>query len=160
MFPGEKVNHNAICSNCSKDCGNSKHDWLHKKELAFCSETKIWWLAFVEGKGMFCLLCKQTWLSESRKQVYCVEQNPSNPVEACHIKGTCWHTLILSQSPWKEKATTPRRNLQGDAAKNLIVSNATRWRKVLWWWTAGKGIYHLLLRSKRVDGKQQSIATS
>ena len=59
MFPGEKVNHNAICSNCSKDRGNSNHEWLHKKELAFCSETKIWWLAFVEGKGMFCLLCKK-----------------------------------------------------------------------------------------------------
>lgn len=41
MFPGEKVHHNAICSNCSKDCGNFKHEWLHKKELAFCPETKI-----------------------------------------------------------------------------------------------------------------------
>ena len=113
----------------------------------------------LRGKACF-VYCVKTWLSESTKQVCCVEQNPSNPVEACHIKGTCWHTLILSESPWKEKATTPRRNLQGDAAKNLIFSNATRWRKVLWWWRAGKGIYHLLLRSKRVDGKQQSITTS
>ena len=36
MLPGEKVHHNAICANCSKDCGNFKHEWLHKKELAFC----------------------------------------------------------------------------------------------------------------------------
>lgn len=59
MFPGEKVHHNAICFNCSKDCGNFKHEWLHKKELAFCPETKIWWLVFVEGKGKFCLLCRK-----------------------------------------------------------------------------------------------------
>ncbi|CAH3131937.1 unnamed protein product [Porites lobata] len=56
MFPGEKVNHNAICSNCSKDCGNSNHEWLHKKELTFCSETKTWWLAFMANSKVLPLL--------------------------------------------------------------------------------------------------------
>ncbi|CAH3107966.1 unnamed protein product, partial [Pocillopora meandrina] len=36
-----------------------KHEWLTDKSLAYCSKTGIWWLAYVEGKGMYCLLCRK-----------------------------------------------------------------------------------------------------
>ena len=36
-----------------------KHEWLTEKSLAYCSKTGIWWLAYVEGKGMYCLLCRK-----------------------------------------------------------------------------------------------------
>ena len=36
-----------------------KHEWLTDKSLAYCSKTGIWWLEYVEGKGMYCLLCRK-----------------------------------------------------------------------------------------------------
>ena len=36
-----------------------KHEWLVDKDISFCSDTGIWWLAYLEGKGMFCLLCRK-----------------------------------------------------------------------------------------------------
>jgi len=36
-----------------------KHEWLFDKDISFCSDTGIWWLSYLEGKGMFCLLCRK-----------------------------------------------------------------------------------------------------
>jgi len=36
-----------------------KHEWLVDKDISFCSDTGIWWLAYLEGRGMFCLLCRK-----------------------------------------------------------------------------------------------------
>ena len=35
------------------------HKWLEERGLSFCEVTEVWWLVYVEGKGMFCLLCRQ-----------------------------------------------------------------------------------------------------
>ncbi len=61
IFPDEPVHHISICSpTCTiNNAGKFKHSWLRDRDLAYCSETKLWWLLFVEGKGMFCLLCKK-----------------------------------------------------------------------------------------------------
>ena len=35
-----------------------QHKWLFEESLAFSKETGMWWLLYVEGQGMFCLLCR------------------------------------------------------------------------------------------------------
>lgn len=32
--------------------------WLFEETLAFSRETGMWWLVYIEGQGMFCLLCR------------------------------------------------------------------------------------------------------
>ena len=66
------LHHQSLCS--SKSCcklsaqeqtankklkDKFKHEWLFEKDISFCSDTGIWWLSYVEGKGMFCLLCRK-----------------------------------------------------------------------------------------------------
>lgn len=35
-----------------------KHSWLTNKDIAYSEETGLWWLIYIEEKGMFCLLCR------------------------------------------------------------------------------------------------------
>ncbi len=34
------------------------HRWIFKRDLTYDSSTEVWWLLFVEGQGMYCLLCR------------------------------------------------------------------------------------------------------
>uniref|UniRef100_UPI00358E7E09 zinc finger protein 862-like isoform X1 n=1 Tax=Myxine glutinosa TaxID=7769 RepID=UPI00358E7E09 len=36
-----------------------QHNWLFETELTCCPQTGYRWLVYVEGKGMFCLLCRK-----------------------------------------------------------------------------------------------------
>lgn len=36
-----------------------QHNWLQKRSLSFCVTTKMWWPVYVEGEGLYCLLCKK-----------------------------------------------------------------------------------------------------
>lgn len=36
-----------------------QHQWILIKKLSFCEKTGLNWLVHVEGRGMFCLLCKK-----------------------------------------------------------------------------------------------------
>ena len=103
MFPGEKVHYNAICPNCSKDCGNFKHEWLHKKELAFCPETKIWWLAFVEGKGMFCLLCRKHDCQNPQNKSAVFNKTPATWYRPASLKKHVGTPLSPHSHPGKRK---------------------------------------------------------
>lgn len=64
------LHHQSLCS--SKSCcklsaqeqtahkklkDKFKHEWLFDQDISFCSDTGIWSLSYLEGKGMFCLLC-------------------------------------------------------------------------------------------------------
>ncbi|XP_072027706.1 uncharacterized protein [Amphiura filiformis] len=35
-----------------------KHTWITADKTSFCEKTGIWWLVYVEGEGMLCLLCR------------------------------------------------------------------------------------------------------
>ena len=37
-----------------------QHKWIFDKNLACCKETGIWCLMYIDGKGMFCNLCRLT----------------------------------------------------------------------------------------------------
>ncbi len=59
--PEDHVHHMSLCPpSCliTTKC-NFKHSWLSNKSLSYCTTTNMWWLVFVEGKGMFCLLCRK-----------------------------------------------------------------------------------------------------
>jgi len=36
-----------------------QHSWLFKTSLSFCLTTEIWWAVYVEGEGLYCLLCRK-----------------------------------------------------------------------------------------------------
>ena len=36
-----------------------QHQWVLDKKLSFCKKTGLNWLVYVEGRGMFCLLCRK-----------------------------------------------------------------------------------------------------
>ena len=36
-----------------------QHSWLNKRSMSFCVTTEMWWSVYVEGEGLFCLLCKK-----------------------------------------------------------------------------------------------------
>jgi hypothetical protein len=66
------VHHRLLCfeKNCSNISDDDRkrfegkkdkfsHKWIDDRSLSFCNVTEFWWLAYVEGQGMFCLLCRQ-----------------------------------------------------------------------------------------------------
>ena len=36
-----------------------QHQWILDKKLSFCKKTGLNWLVYIEGRGMFCLLCRK-----------------------------------------------------------------------------------------------------
>ena len=36
-----------------------QHKWLFDPAFAYCNESKVWNLVYIEGKGMFCALCRE-----------------------------------------------------------------------------------------------------
>ena len=82
-----KIHHHAICGKhctCSKNFDDKfKHDWLYLPD-AFDQSTGLWWLVYVEGKGMFCLLCRKhnTENKQNHKAVFnreaCTRNRPAS----------------------------------------------------------------------------------
>ena len=65
LFPGGAIVHSFYhCteSKChyQKEKGRKKfdHAWIFRRDLCYDSTTGLWWLLFVQEKGMFCLLCR------------------------------------------------------------------------------------------------------
>ena len=48
-----------------------QHSWLNKRSMSFCVTTEMWWPVYVEGEGLFCLLCKEnTSNSQNKSKVF------------------------------------------------------------------------------------------
>lgn len=78
LFPAEKLgihNHDICDASCTfsreeisrqleanKDKKKEKlfnHSWLCKADIAYCTASGYWWPVFVEGEGVYCILCKK-----------------------------------------------------------------------------------------------------
>ena len=76
LFPGKKVHHHDLCEHCShiskdeeirlrdtnKDRSRHKvfrHAWLSAVDIAYCELSGLWWAAYVETEGLYCILCKK-----------------------------------------------------------------------------------------------------
>lgn len=44
------------------------HSWLSRRDLSFDKTSGLWWLAYEENNGMFCLLCRKHNLKGSRSK--------------------------------------------------------------------------------------------
>ena len=91
LFPNEEessVHHYRVCERkaCNKVSAEEKasqskmkdkfkHYWLTDKDIAYSSQTGLWWLSYVEGKGMFCLLCRKHNLSNkfNKSKIFNIE---------------------------------------------------------------------------------------
>ena len=36
-----------------------QHEWLFRKGTSFCKQSGYWWAVYVEGEGIYCLLCRK-----------------------------------------------------------------------------------------------------
>ena len=45
------------CQKMSKD-NKFQHKWIFDPKLAFCDKSHKWCLTYIDGKGMFCALCR------------------------------------------------------------------------------------------------------
>ena len=78
LFPGEKsrIHHHDVCdagctfsreeisrqNEVNKEKKKEKvfnHSWLCKSDIAYCAASGYWWPVFVEGKGVYCILCRK-----------------------------------------------------------------------------------------------------
>ena len=52
-----------------------QHDWLNDPNISCCQSTGMWWLVYVEGKGMFCTLCRKhdAENSQNKKKIFNTE---------------------------------------------------------------------------------------
>lgn len=89
MFDYTSKIHNKIvcqenCTSLSNDeikrlSGQDKfqHQWLQDKTISFCAKTTYWWLVYVEGSGMFCLLCKKHHSIKTQNKATSFGENPA-----------------------------------------------------------------------------------
>ena len=93
LFPDTDINevhHHLLCIN--QNCtGFSKveknrqshlkekfdHTWLSEKSLSFCEVTRIWNVVFIEGFGIYCLLCKKHNTKNNRNKSMVFSEVPS-----------------------------------------------------------------------------------
>ena len=88
MFPNDdikKVHHHDLClekpGHCNLNAGKFKHEWISLKakndgkskniNSAFDLDAGLWWLIYIEDRGMFCLLCMKHMQGEARLAPFC-----------------------------------------------------------------------------------------
>jgi hypothetical protein len=51
-----------------------QHEWLFRKAIK-CEETGIWWAVYIEGEGMYCLLCRkhQSKSTQNKSETFATE---------------------------------------------------------------------------------------
>ena len=87
VSPEEKVHHHDICINCSSLTRNEEerqkalkyrfqHSWLSDKK-SFCEKTDVWWAVYVEGRGLYCLLCSKHDTSNVQNKKKIFNEEPS-----------------------------------------------------------------------------------
>lgn len=54
-----------------------QHEWLCRKSLSYCQEADIWWACYVEGEGMYCLLCRKHARKSMQNKSEVFAQDPS-----------------------------------------------------------------------------------
>ena len=53
-----------------------QHSWLNKRSMSFCIKTEMWWPVYVEGEGLFCLLCKKHDTSNPQNKLKVFNKKP------------------------------------------------------------------------------------
>ena len=53
-----------------------QHSWLNKRSMLFSVKTEMWWPVYVEGEGLFCLLCKRHDMSNPQNKSKVFNKEP------------------------------------------------------------------------------------
>jgi hypothetical protein len=53
------------------------HEWLFRKSISYSVETQMWWSCFVEGEGVYCLLCRKHALKAEQNKSETFGKDPS-----------------------------------------------------------------------------------
>ena len=95
LFPAEKlrIHHHDICdasytlsreeisrqleANKDKKEKLFNHSWLCKTDIAYCTASGYWWPVFVEGEGVYCILCKKHNVQSTRNKQEKFSSEPS-----------------------------------------------------------------------------------
>ena len=99
----------ASCQTISKDDQKAqkslkekfKHEWLTEKSLVYCLETGIWCLEYVEGKGMYCLLCHKHNTKNEQNKVKVFSSDPAvryrKPTLTSHAESKQYRAAIEAE---------------------------------------------------------------
>lgn len=91
-----------------------QHQWL-SREMSYCDVSGYWWLAYMEGAGMFCLLCKKhnvftsginqyvTGAKRFKRQAVDDHAKSANHKQAIAIEMTMRVSVFHKESTEKEK---------------------------------------------------------
>ena len=107
-----------------------KHKWLTDKSLAYCSKTEIWWLAYVEGKGMYCLLCRKHNTKNEQNKSKVISSDPAvryrKPTITSHADSRQNHAAIeaehLQRVSTLHKESVNRENVADDVLYKALMS--------------------------------------
>lgn len=101
-----KIHHYMLCSksDCCSITSNEKfdHAWLNSKDLSFCRITRLWHFVFVEGQGVYCLLCRKHNIKNPRNRSAVFADEPSKRFRKLalqeHLKTKCHEAAKYSES--------------------------------------------------------------
>lgn len=117
-----------------------QYKWLFEESLAFSKETGMWWLLYVKGQGMFCLLCRihktkslfnknSKFNSEpsvrlKRSALYYSNIQPGEKKDLGHSQSTGHVSTFLLELEWRK---SPQAQDYNDVLKqsDKVIYNAT-----------------------------------
>ena len=140
--PSDKLHHHELCDTvgcCSLSRLEAerqklmkykfKHSWLMDTK-SYCNQTEVWWPVFVEGQGLYCLLCtkQDTENPQNKKKIFNEEPSTRFRPEALsdHI-GTKQHrdavtTELTQRVSCFQKQLDHQENVKDDALVKVFTS--------------------------------------
>lgn len=142
MFPNDdikKVHHHDLClekpGHCNLNAGKFKHEWISLKakndgkskniNSAFDLDAGLWWLIYIEDRGMFCLLCMKHMQGEARLAPFC--EKPSvrmRPGTLGDHLSSASHKSSVQVEHTQRVSQFHKLSVQKDQAQDTILKNA------------------------------------
>ena len=133
-----KVHHHDLCqeqTHCNISHSKFKHEWLSLKaksdgksknnNTAFDVNAGLWWLIYIDGMGMFCLLCMKHMQGEARLSQFC--EKPSVRMRlgtlGDHLSSGN-HKSSVQVEHTQRVSHFHKLAVQKDAAQDVILQNA------------------------------------
>ena len=106
-----------------------QHSWLMDTK-SYCNQTEVWWPVFVEGQGLYCLLCTKhdTENPQNKKKIF--NEEPSTrfrPEALSDLIGTKQHrdavtTELMQRVSCFQKQLDHQENVKDDALVKVFTS--------------------------------------
>ena len=77
---------NKECTGTEKSQNKFRHEWLFDKSLGFCLSTEWNWCVYVEGQGMYCVLCRKHKVQNKQNKSKTFVEEPSCRIRKATFK--------------------------------------------------------------------------